>query len=155
MDLPHCLLKTTLFLLRKTKTTYAGLQKNTHFSDLNVIAEILKKYINPLIRISAITTARTIDGRKPTRCIILIFTTQAAYMALGKQAQLRLCQWANILSVHLNKAITKIAVVTEGTHAQITAQPGRIIIETTKHGIPLNKIQSHIYGALATQFNRK
>ena len=39
-------------------------------------------------------------------------------------------QWGNGLAVRLNKALAKHAGVIEGTSVRITAQPGRIVIET-------------------------
>ena len=39
-------------------------------------------------------------------------------------------QWGNGLAVRLNKAVAKAAGVTVGTPVRITAQRGRIIVET-------------------------
>ena len=39
-------------------------------------------------------------------------------------------QWGNGLAVRLNKAVAKVAGVEEGTRVRITAQRGRIIVET-------------------------
>ncbi len=39
-------------------------------------------------------------------------------------------QWGNGLAVRLNKAVAKAAGVSEGTRVRISAQPGRIIVET-------------------------
>ncbi len=42
----------------------------------------------------------------------------------------RVNQWGNGLAVRLNKSVAKAAGVAEGTAVRITAQPGRIIVET-------------------------
>ena len=39
-------------------------------------------------------------------------------------------QWGNGLAVRINKVVAKAAGVEEGTHVRITAQRGRIIVET-------------------------
>ena len=39
-------------------------------------------------------------------------------------------QWGNGLAVRLNSQVAKTAGVTEGTPVKITAEPGRVIVET-------------------------
>ena len=50
---------------------------------------------------------------------------------MAKQAALAsVNQWGNGLAVRLTKAVARAAGVTEGTRVRITAQRGRIVIET-------------------------
>lgn len=41
-------------------------------------------------------------------------------------------QWGNGLAVRINKTLAKAAGVSEGTAVRITAEPGRIVIETVQ-----------------------
>ncbi len=49
-------------------------------------------------------------------------------------------QWGDGLAVHLNKTVAKAVGVTEGTSVRITAEPGRIVIETTVKKKSLNDL---------------
>lgn len=52
-------------------------------------------------------------------------------------AEAAVSQWGNGLAVRLTKVVAKTAGMTDGTQVRITAEKGRIVLESVEPGITL------------------